>query len=314
MEYPHTMTNYDNSVIAQWPKSDDPKELRIVDLIKKNLLSTNWAKGVFKLTGGIQLEHLQRSVENLDDPQYIHDYTQKTLARLAEITNAQISEGQEKLGSLEKRKPFLLLTNHLGVYKLNNWQLDELRESTGLAGPVQPLFYPFPLYFSAMYPVAKALDNNLYIASFEYPGNLGKILRASGAIEVPPKENLEEGQTRTDVLIETTRKLIENHPNATITSFPEGGTTGKRNGKGIYDVEPFHTGSYIIAKKLNLTILPVAQYFNSESGFELRVFEPEKLSSMATSTEINNLANKNYSEILKWLKGKEKKSNQKQKY
>jgi len=294
----------DQAVIDQWPKADDPKEHRIVGTLRDELLHTDWAQDVFKQTGELQLEHLKTSLKHLDDPKFIHDYTQEILEKLATVTNSKIVEGKENLETLSKGQPILLLTNHLGSYKLNSWPIEELKEKTGLTGPVQPIFYPFPLYYSAMHPVSEKLNNNLYLATFEYPGQLGKIVRDAGSIEVPPKGIVPEGKSRTEVLIDSTKRLVETHPNAVIVSFPEGGTTGKRNGGGPYDLEKFHTGSYVIARDLGLTILPVAQYFDPKEGFELRVFKPVKLATDAGDEELSEAANQNYQEELMWLSEK----------
>jgi|GEM_PF-1857804 len=297
--------NRDEAIINQWPKLDDPKEKRIVDAIRSELLATDWAKGVFENASKAQLEHIKSSLKHLGDPQFIHDNTQKLLAELAKMTNSKIVRGSEYLEDLPKGKPVLLLTNHLGGYKLNSWLEDDLKKKTSLSGPVQPKYYHFPLYYSAMHPIAQALEDNLYIASFEYPGKLGEIFRASGSIEVPPKEFLEEGKSRTETLTDSTRILLNSHPNAVITSFPEGGTTGKRNGGGPYDLEDFHTGSYVIAKDLGLTILPVAQYFNPKSGFELKIFKPIKLDSDATEDDLHKISEQNHNDELVWLKQRE---------
>lgn len=314
---PTTMTarelsDHDRAVIDQWPKPDDPREHRIVGALKDQLLSTNWGKGVFKQTAEVQLEHLRISLQHLDNPQFIHDYTQKVSAELARLTNSKIVEGQESLDDLPKGQPILLLTNHLGSYKLNTWPIKELRKMTGLKGPVQPLFYPLPLYYSAMYPVAKKLENKLYMASFEYPGQLGKIFRATESIEVPPPEKTQKDLPkgwRTRILINSTRRLIEAHPDAVITSFPEGGTTGKRNGKGPYDLElPWHTGSYVIARELRVTILPVAQYFNPESGFELKIFEQVKPGVDATDEDLARIGQEHFQEISAWLQERTRKA------
>lgn len=296
------VSDHDRVVIDQWPKADDPQEHRVVGAIRDELLSTDWARDILKQTTDVQLEHLRVSLEHLDNPQFIHDYTQKVLAELARLTNSRVVAGQEHLDTLSKAQPVLLLTNHLGIYKLNSWPIEELRKATGLTGPVQPLFYPFPLYYSAMYPVAKALGDNLYIASFEYPGRLGKMFRATASIEVPPKKDLPKERERTKILIDSTRRLVEDHPNAVITSFPEGGTTGKRNEGGPYDLEKFHTGSYVIARDLGVTILPVAQYFNPREGLELKIFKPVKLPAGADDDELNKAANQNCQEELMWLK------------
>lgn len=298
--------DHDRAVIDQWPKANDPRESRIVGAIRDQLLRTNWAKEVYGKAADIQLDHLRSSLQHLDNPQLIHDDTQEVLAKLADLTKSRVVAGQEYLDAISKGQSVLLLTNHLGSYKLNSWSSEELKKAAGVKGLVQPIFYPFPLYYSAMYPVAKVLGNNLYIASFEYPGQLGEIFRATESIEVPPKADLAEGETRTKILIDSTRRLVESHPNSVIVSFPEGGTTGKRNGGGPYDLEEFHTGSYVIARALSLMVLPVAQYFSPKTGFELRIFEPTKLPEDTNDENIKKVARLHFEEELTWLRERAK--------
>lgn len=297
---------YVRAVIDQWPKPDDPKEIRIVDEIRKEFFSTEWARDTFDQARVIQIRHLKDSLSHLQDPVYVHDETQDILAELADITGVGIVEGKENIDVLPKGKAVLIVTNHLGSYKLNSLTPEELRE-IGINGPVLPIFYPFPLYFSSMRPVAKKLENNLYEASFEYPGKVKEIYMASGSIEVPPpievkslhQENQIKG--RAPVLIESTKKLIREHPNAAIVSFPEGGTTGKRNGKGPYDMENFRGGSFLIAAAAGIPVLPVVQYFNPNSGFELKVFNPVFPEADKSKDYYQEIAKKTSDQMQAWL-------------
>lgn len=272
-------SKYVKAVIDQWPKPDDPKEQRIVGEIRKRFFSSGWAKDIFNRLRDIQIDHLKDSLSHLENSTYIHDETQNLLAKLADIAKAKIVEGKENIDALSKGKAVLIVTNHLGSYKLNSLTPEELK-NIGVNGPVLPIFYPFPLYFASMMPVARELENNLYEASFEYPGEIKEIYRASGSIEVPPPveaKNLHQehqARGRAPILIDSTKELIRKHPNSAIVSFPEGGTTGKRNGMGPYDMEKFRGGSFLIASEAGIPVLPVVQYFNPESGFELKVFSP----------------------------------------
>ena len=266
---------YVKAVIEQWPKPEDPKEQMIVSKIKRELFSTEWAKYTFDRLRRMQVYHMKDLLSHLQDPQYIHDRTQELLVQIAEVVNSKIVEGEKNIDSLHKEKGLLIATNHLGSYKLNSLNPVELR-GMGIDGPTLPIYYPFPLYFASMSPVAEKLECNLYEASFEYPGRIGEIYGATGSIEVPPPIQNESGEKlkRTEILINSTKLLLNKHPNAAIVSFPEGGTTGKRNGKGPYDMEPFRSGSFVIAAEAGIPVLPVAQYFNPDRGFELNVFSP----------------------------------------
>lgn len=301
---------YVKAVIDQWPKPDDLKEQRIVGEIRKRFFSSGWAKNTFGQLRGIQINHLKDSLSHLQDSSYIHDKTQDLLAKLADITNAKIIEGKENVDVLSKGKAVMIATNHLGSYKLNSLTPDELR-NIGINGPVLPIYYPFPLYFASMMPVAEKLENNLYEASFEYPGKVKEIYMASGSIEVPPpppspigvKDLRQENQTngRASILIDSTRELIRKHPNAAIVSFPEGGTTGKRNGKGPYDMENFRGGSFLIAAEAGIPVLPVVQYFNPNSGFELKVFSPIFPEVGRTKDYYQEIAKKSSVKMQAWL-------------
>ncbi len=296
-------SSYTEAVISQWPDPNDPKEQAIVTSIRDEFLTTDWARQAFDKIKDLELDHLRDSLAHLGDNNHIYESTQKVLADIAEVSQSRIVTGIENLQGLEKGKPVLLLTNHLGSYKLISLTQDQQREM-GLNDPIVRVYYPFPAYFAAMQPIARELGNDLFEASFEYPGQIEGIYRATDSIEVPPPNQvLENGErkSRTETLIDATRVLIGKHPNAVITSFPEGGTSGKRNGKGPYALEPYHTGSFVIAAKLGLPILPVAQYFNPNGGFELAVYPPIRLGPDAAPEQYSKAAQEMQIQTQNWL-------------
>jgi len=135
--------------------------------------------------------------------------------------------------------------------------------------------YPSPLFFGGLKPVSDRLGDDLVYVSDDFPGNLGKIHRDSGFIHVPPQTAQPTG--RTTYLIEQTAAAFKKRPNTTMVNFPEGKTTGKYSGKGVYDLEPFFTGGYVVAANLGVRILPVAQCWDPHSGLKLKVFPSYKL-------------------------------------
>jgi len=295
--------SYIEAVINQWPDPNDPKEQQIVRSIGDEFLSTPLAREAFERIKDLELSHLRNATAHIGQNEYIYAGTQKVLKDISEASQSSIVAGEENLNQLEKGKPILLLTNHLGSYKLISLTQDQQREM-GLRGPIVRVYYPFPGYFAAMYPIAQRLRNDLFEASFEYPGQIGEIYRATDSIEVPPPNlalNGNQAKSRTEILTDVTRALIDKHPNAVITSFPEGGTSGKRNGKGPYGLEPYHTGSFVIAAKLGLPILPVAQFFNPDKGFELAVFEPVRLGAETAPEQLLQAAQVMQRQTQEWL-------------
>ena len=142
----------------------------------------------------------------------------------------------------------------------------------GVDIPGYDFMYPSPMYFAGLKPVAKTIGDNLSYVSDDFPGIFGQIHRKAGFIHVPPP-NI-QSTNRTEALLEQTREAINKRTNIGIVNYPEGGTSGKYSGLGPYDLDPFKTGGYVIASKLGVYVIPVAQYFNPEKGLQLKVFQP----------------------------------------
>lgn len=269
---------YVEATIRQLPSLDDPRERRIIEVLKEKLLMTPWAKSTVVKLREMIIANWQDATSHLDKPDYVHDVTQKGTEEAARLVNSKIVSGEENIDKLDRKKPVMILSNHLGTFKLISMNPEELREK-GIEHRVPNIYYPPITYYMPFIPVAKLLGNNIYEASFEQPLRLGEYFRATGSIDVPPPDVTSPVQAsgtarRTEELVKATRQLFQNHPNAALVIFPEGGTTGKRSGGALYDLEGFKTGAFFIAAKLGVPILPVAQYFNVDRGFELGVFNP----------------------------------------
>ena len=279
-----------DDVLKRLPRQTDENEIRIVKLIREQLLKTEWAKSIFEALRQQLIQYFISSIEILNQPDKIHQATQEVLEELSTISRSRIVSGEENLDRLSKRSPVIAVVNHLGTYKLTEIQPREIRIDLPL-----DIIHPFPIYYAPLVPVAKILEDNLYETHVELPEPLLSIQKAAGIIVVPPDQGaLTKLQTATS-------ELITQHPNALITIFPEGGTTGKRNNGGPYDLDEFKTGGFVIASHLNLPVLPVCQYFNPESGFELGILPPVKVENTENREYYKELARSTQASMQSWL-------------
>jgi len=158
--------------------------------------------------------------------------------------------------------------------------------------------YPSPMYFAGLSPVAEAIGDNLSYVSDDFPDIFGEIHRESGFIHVPPP-NI-QNINRTEALLEQTKNALIARPNTGIVNYPEGGTSGKYSGLGPYDLDPFKTGGYVIASKLGIRIIPVAQYFDPNKGLQLKVF-PSYIPEISEKEGYEKKAKKDRERMQEWF-------------
>lgn len=265
MESSRTDPEYLAEVLAQ-KKQDDPNEAAIREKIRLAVLREEWARRAFSEVRGLQVDYLRDAIAHSADESYVHDRSQRVLRDICAKLGAEIVGGKELLGDALRSRPVLLATNHFGAYKLLGVRT---KEELGVDIAGYEDMYPFPAYFAALAPVAETLHSGLYYSSNDFPGVFGEIHSASGFIHVPA---VKDG--RTAALIQQTREVITKRPASAIVIFPEGTTSGKPTGLGPYSLNPFRTGAYVLAAELGLPVVSVAQYFDPESGFKLKVFPP----------------------------------------
>lgn len=284
---------YVRAVVQHLPRLDDPQEQRMMGLAQKEFATTDWARNAFSDVRAEQIAYLKDALNHLDDPSHIHDRTQEVIAKVAQVTGTRIASGQEELATLEKGKGVLIMTNHPATFKLGGINP---KTELGINIPDFDLVYPSPIFISPLYPVARELGDNLYFSSLEYPLELGDVHESAGFMTVRPVE-----QGRTQELQNAVGKLIQEHPNAAIVHFAEGGTTGKRNGGQVYDLEEFSTGGLVIAAKNRIPVVPAPHYFNPESGFETGVFKPINLDPNGSREYFEGISNQMRAEMQNWL-------------
>lgn len=306
MDIDRNSPQYIQAVVEKKPHADDPKDIRIRGLIEQEFLQEPWAKEAFDGIRQTQVEYLRNVVLGVNDPEFVDKSTQEALETISGELRSEIVEGREKLAHIPKGSPVLIMTNHLGTYKLSgiNPQRD-LGEGVDIYDGYD-FMYPYPLYFAGLYPVAKELGNKLSYSSDDFPGVYGKVHTEAGFIHVPPPGLVQTG--RTEQLINQTKELITNQPHTAVVNFPEGGTSGKYNEAGPYDLLDFKTGGYVIAANVGMTILPVAQYFDPQKGMQLKVFEPLKILPEASREEYARVAGMHQQQMQEWLDAKQQAS------
>lgn len=290
--------SYIDAVIKK-KSQDDPKEMEIRRKTADSILREPWANEAFYRIREIQIEYLKEAVAHVANPEFIHRSTQETIREIASLLRTHIVEGSDLLAKIPKRSPVLIATNHLGAYKLCGIKP---KEDVGVEIPGYDAMYPYLMYFAALAPIADALEDNIYYVSEDFPGVFGNIHSEAGFIHIPPASISIEGG-RTDFLTKQTAYAINKHSNSAIVNLPEGGTSGKYSNLGIYDLDPFKTGGYVVAAKLGIHIVPVAQYFDKDDGMQLRVFEPF-IPLEGSRESYEPFAAKNRADLQMWLNEK----------
>ena len=287
---------YIAACIRQLPALADSKEVEIIKVMEKEVLSTSLGGDMIDKEKLAIKASLKDILAHLGDSSYTHAQGRQTVAEVAGIINATIVSGQEKLQELDKGKPVLFSANHLGVYKLAGLTPEDLSEIGFKSEHDIPDIYYSPIpFYAPFYPVAKQLGDDIYMAALEEPGLLGELSRATGYVDVPPSADMlpgfdGTGPGRVEMLTESTGKFFEERPSSAVLVFPEGGTTGKRTGGNPYNLEKFHSGLFVIASKLEVPIVLLAHHFDPNKGFEVAVAGVTQLSKDSTREEIQKAA------------------------
>ncbi len=286
---------YIAACIDEQPTLADPQEVGIIKITESEALSTPLGEGMVGEMRRIVEANWRDQYLHRQDAAYVRAKNQEGVAEVARAINATIVSGQEQLQGLEKGRPVLISANHVGFYKLAGLSPAELTE-LGFDGkhPVEDIHYPHIPFYAPLYPVAELLGNDIYMAAEEEPGILGELYRATGSIDVSPANMLpgtEEGAVgRVAMLTDATRKLFEEYPNSALTVFPEGGTTGKRNGENTHKLGRFHAGLFAIASSLEVPVVLLAHRFDPNKGFEISIAGVVRLDRNSTREEIRGEA------------------------
>ncbi len=282
------MNNFESQISRQ-PSTKDPDELRIRMLLEK-LLSTDFSKRMVRNLTTEQEEFFASSLVNLQKPERIEKKYRELLEKLATISKSHIISGQENLEKVKDKPHIIIATNHFGSAKLTRIPIRNL----GLDLPLEEI-EPFPIRHAPFVTIEKVLNGKIFECAVELPQPFLGIQLASGILTIPTS-----GEGRSQKLTEKILAVNKNEPKTLIVMYPEGGTSGKRNHGGPFDLDEFHTGTLVVAANLDIPILPVIQKLNPETGIELSVMEPLYVSKdqlKDSKSILENLKNKMQEEL-----------------
>jgi len=289
---------YIAACVEEMPTLKDPNEVMIRGKVEELLASTFLAKSMSGKASLLVRESFRDLYTHRSDPAYVHRRNQEYAAEFAAITNAKIVSGEEHLKELGKKIPVIFSANHDAIYRMGGGLTPEELRKFGFNGEhaVEDIHYPHIPFYAPLYPVAKLIGDDVYMVDEEEPGTLGELYRATGSIDFIPASVLtgsgEGGAGRVEILTEAIRRLFEEHQNSALTIFPEGATTGKRNGGNTRHLGRFHAGLFAIASSLEVPIVLLAHRFNPNKGFEISIAGVVRLGKNSTREEIQGEADR----------------------
>lgn len=274
------MSNTDPQ-IARQPSATDPQEIRIRSILD-NLASNQSSKEMVQKLTFLQTNFLKESLGTPGDNSNIEHNYRTLLNELAEVSKSHIVSGIENLSKLKDVKHFIIATNHFGSAKITRIPSSLLNTNISLTE-----IEPFPIRHAPFIEIQKITGNKIFECAVELPQPFSKIQKESGVIIIPSS-----GEGRTQKLINSVNECNSKENKTAIVMYPEGGTTGKRNMGGAYDLDEFHSGTFVVAAKLRLPILPVCQIFDPNEGIKLVILNPINVSEKdldKISEQVENL-------------------------
>lgn len=256
-----TELNGDSSRLARQPTINDPFEIEIRKKLEA-YYSSETSRSVISTLRDEQRKFFSFAFDNIESPDKVRKKYKDLLGKLTLIGNAKILSGVDRLQGLEG-KHYIIITNHLGIAKLTRISNHDRVFPVDLDE-----FEAFPSRHASLMPIADKLDANLYETATELPGKLLDIQKACEVLTIPPS-----GSGRTEILIKEVSSIRQRGSKSLIVMYPEGGTSGKKNQAGPYDLDGFHRGSFVVAMKAGVDILPVCQYFNPKGSFDLHILD-----------------------------------------
>lgn len=242
---------------SRQPNPNDPAEIRIRRVLE-NTLQTEWSKSVIEQCREEQIKFFREALGSLHNHNKILIKYRGLLKKIAELCKTKIGDGEQNIDAVASSKGIIIVTNHLGTAKLSRIQNFNREFKVDLDE-----FEPFPIRHAPFVKIADKYGFVLHETAIQMPKPLDRIQEACQVLTIPA-----EGSNRTQLLIDRVEHYLTKEKCAFVM-YPEGGTSGKRNNAGPYDLDHFHSGAFVVAAYARLPILPVCQYFDPRYGFKL---------------------------------------------
>lgn len=271
------------------PSSSDPEELAIRQLLSDEF-STKFATGEIGRLQTEQFHFFVNSVRNIAAGKVLDirpDY--KTLLSKL-VPTIKIGVGEKFLAGLPN-SGFIVATNHLAMPKATRFNRSDLGKEVENPSSLQQLpeeVEPFPIRHAA---VAATIGEKFrpHEIAIELARPYGDIQRAAGVVTLS-----ETMGGRFQQMEDQTANLFTTEPSSYVITYPEGGTTGKRGGGGLYGVnqEEFHSGFLHLARSLTkrlghpIPIIVIGQSFHPDEGFCSGILKPIRVEEMTPDEEI----------------------------
>ncbi|NCS32258.1 hypothetical protein GW793_02075 [bacterium] len=211
----------------------------------------------------------------------------KLLTEYEKISPVTITyESPHTQETLQTYPHFLLVANHLPTPHLVDIRDNQFLDELGLYPNMRIHAWYDPNEFR-YYPLVKVIPTNYshHVITGTKPDLLGKIAALRNDIQVPP----EPSSGRTPYVIEEMRKYIETTDKSAFLIFPEGRDTEGFLDQYHYYMFDLRKGFAVIAKELELPILPVSVAFDPEK-FKHHLFVHNIITpAQVNATTIENL-------------------------
>jgi len=174
----------------------------------------------------------------------------------------------------------IVIAPHIGFSKLMSSRFLELLSEVDVnVGTCVPNFEPFCWRHLAGWAIARSNDALLVPIEVRYGHPISDLQDRYGAIALDT--------TKLDVVEDLVSAMWTHRTRSTrvvFSMFPEGGSTGKRQGEGRpFRMETLRTGFLVAAKRLRLPVLPIAHVVDSFGRSYSSVLDPIHGCDMANS-------------------------------
>lgn len=247
---------------------NNPSE-RLLTILHNTLASTPWAQEMFAQASVLQKDFFRYAARpDVGRSEADHAYDE-TLGQLSGMTRVQVKEGEEYARRLKDAPAIIVATNHLGIGGVGY-----VDNSDGTFDYPRDKIEGFPLGMLPGFLISKWYTGGLQTdIRGEDRGDLISIRKKLSGIVIPNSAN----SGRTEKVISEINQMRGPDKRHVFLLFPEGRPSGWANNGGPYDLDTFRAGTFVIACKTGLPILPICQYFDPQRGLDLFVLPPIQL-------------------------------------